>query len=55
MDNQIEDANINGVESYRVEPEEDGEGEWHVITFSNGWQRHILTRHPTIEVEPQKQ
>ncbi len=43
------------VESYRVEPEPEGEGgDWHVLVFADGRQRHILTRHPCVEVEPEK-
>jgi hypothetical protein len=42
--------------SYRVEPERDSPdgGDWHVVTFSDGTQRHILTRHPVVIVEAEK-
>lgn len=42
------------VEDYRVEPTEDGEGEWHVLTFENGVQVQIFTDRPLLIVQPER-
>lgn len=41
------------IDAYRVEPDPEG-GEWHVLTFEDGWQLQIYTNRPCIVVEPQK-
>lgn len=46
----LETVSQRPIVAYRVEPDPDG-GDWHVLTFADGRQRHILTRHPLVEVD----
>lgn len=41
----------DAVVKYRVEPDDDGD--WHVLTFSNGVERKIFTRSPLVIVQPE--
>jgi len=41
------------VESYRVEPDESGNGDWHCLAFESGRQIMIFTQHPLVIVEPE--
>lgn len=39
------------VQSYHVEPDKDGAGDWHVLTFGDGRRVMILTQHPLVIVD----
>ncbi|MGH7418836.1 MAG: hypothetical protein ACREKB_13780 [Candidatus Rokuibacteriota bacterium] len=41
------------IDAYRVEPHEDGEGEWHILTFENGVQVQIYSSLVVI-VQPEQ-
>jgi hypothetical protein len=39
------------IEAYAVEPDDDGE--WHRLTFTDGWQIQIFTDKPLVIIEPE--
>lgn len=43
------------VVDYRVEPDPEGDGEWHVLTFWDGKQVEIYTQHPLVIVDAEVQ
>jgi len=40
-------------ERYHVEPDKDSDGDWHVVTFTDGRRVQIFTQHPLVIVDPE--
>jgi hypothetical protein len=56
MDINSEDPMLHGrVEDYVIEADEDRGGDWHILTFEDGWQVHIYTDQPLLTVDPESQ
>lgn len=41
------------IDTYRVEPDRNGEGDWHILTFENGVQVQIYTTAPLLVLAPE--
>jgi hypothetical protein len=49
-----EESSHGRIEVYGVEPDQGGDGDWHRLTFTDGWQIQIFTDRPLVVIEPEK-